>query len=59
MVQVSPQPSVPAAGQAVDDAEQTQGAGDGAGQVELAGVRLGLVEEARGEQRRDEADRAR
>ncbi len=43
--------------EAVDDAEQTQGAGDGAGQVELAGVRLGLVEEAGRQERRGEADR--
>ena len=40
------------AGQAEDDAEQAEGAGEGAGDVELAGVRLGLREQARGEQRR-------
>ena len=45
------------AGQAVDQAEQAEGAGDGAGDVELARVRLRLAQDARGEQRGDEADR--
>ena len=49
--------AVAGAGQAVDEGEQAAGAGDGAGDVELAGVALGLVEEARGEHRRHEADR--
>ena len=44
-------------GQAEDDAEQAQGAGEGAGDVELAGVRLGLGEQARGEGGGDQADR--
>ena len=48
---------VAGAGEAVDQGEQAAGAGDGAGDVELAAVALGLVEEARGEQGRDEADR--
>ena len=46
-VQGSSQPSAAGAAEAVDEAEQAEGAGDGAGEVELAGVRLGLVEEAR------------
>ena len=44
-------------GQAVDDADQAEGAGERAGQVEPAGLALGLGEEARGEEGGEQADR--
>ena len=48
---------VAGAGEPVDQGEQAARTGDGAGDVELAAVALGLVEEARGQQGRDDADR--